>query len=160
PVVTPLPSAGPYALTSVTPTSWSLTRNPFYRGDRPAGPDEIAYQSGVDPESEVVEIESGVADFSADGVAPDQTARLFAQYGPGTLHQRLFVTTALETIYVALNTSRPLFSDPTIREAVNEAIDRPALVAAAGTPSGAVSDQVLPPGMPGYAPLHRYALDG
>jgi ABC-type transport system substrate-binding protein len=58
-----------------------------------------------------------------------------------------------------LNTERPLFKDnPSLRRAVNYALDRPALVRLFG-PQGAVpSDEYLPPGFPGYQARHVYPL--
>jgi hypothetical protein len=66
--------------------------------------------------------------------------------------QRYFVNSrGLTTIWSALNTSRPLFSDARMRRAVNYALDRRALarIGAFGTDRGTATDQVLPPAIPG-----------
>jgi peptide/nickel transport system substrate-binding protein len=160
PSFSPLPASGPYAVTTLTGTTLAATRNPYYTGHRPAGPDEIDYQAGVDGETAVQDVESGAADYLADGIPADQSPRLYDSYGPGSQHQQLFVDGTLGVRYLGLNTSRPLFADPTVRQAVNFALDRPAIIAALGPHSGEPTDQVLAPGMPGYRPISRYPLDG
>ena len=64
--------------------------------------------------------------------------------------------------YFVLNTSSPLFRDNTrLRQAVNFAIDRPALLRArGGSLAGYLTDQYLPPGRPGFRDGHIYPLHG
>jgi ABC-type transport system substrate-binding protein len=54
-----------------------------------------------------------------------------------------------------------LFRDnPDLRRAVNWALDRPQLVRQHGYLAGARTDQILPPGMPGYRNWQLYPLTG
>jgi YVTN family beta-propeller protein len=159
-----VPSAGPYYVASFTPGQGAvLRRNPNYRGSRPHRLGEIDYRLGVGKAQSVKEIEAGDADFAADGVPPQTLDRLARQYGTGSPvakggRQRFFVNPLLETTYLALNTSRPLFSDEKLRQAVNYALDRRALarIAGLGSASAAPTDQFLPPGMPGFRDVHTY----
>jgi ABC-type oligopeptide transport system substrate-binding subunit len=60
----------------------------------------------------------------------------------------------------ALNTSRPLFRDNLpLRRAVNFAVDRRALLRERGTLGGFVTDQYLPPVLPGYRDVRVYPLE-
>ena len=74
--------------------------------------------------------------------------------------QRYFVDPVLAVEYIALNTSRPLFADVRMRQAVNYAIDRAALIRQAGAYAGTPTDQYLPPGVLGFEDADIYPLDG
>ena len=52
-----------------------------------------------------------------------------------------------------MNTTRPLFRDVTMRQAVAYAIDRTALMRLGGLNGGGPNDQILAPGLPGYKPV-------
>ena len=50
-----------------------------------------------------------------------------------------------------LNTSRPLFkNNPKLRQAINFAVDRQDLLRERGPLAGTLTDQYLPPGLPGF----------
>ena len=59
-----------------------------------------------------------------------------------------------------MNTSRPLFSTAAARQAVNLALDRPALIATGGAFSGNPTDQYIPPTVPGFRDESIYPLNG
>ena len=62
--------------------------------------------------------------------------------------------------YFVLNTSSALFKDnERLRRAVNFAIDREALLRARGPLAGFLTDQYLPPGLPGFKDAHIYPLE-
>ena len=58
---------------------------------------------------------------------------------------------------LAFDTKHGLFADPRMRQAVNYALDRPALAAALGD---LVGGNYLPPGLPGSLARHVYPLSG
>ena len=59
-----------------------------------------------------------------------------------------------------LNTSRPLFrNNVKLRQAINFAIDRRALTRELGSYAGTVSDQFMPPNIPGFRDERIYPLD-
>ena len=65
----------------------------------------------------------------------------------------------LSTAYLAFNTSRGIFKDNVpLRKAVNQAIDRRALLAQGGYLAGKRTDQILPPGMAGFRDADLYPL--
>jgi ABC-type transport system substrate-binding protein len=59
-----------------------------------------------------------------------------------------------------MNTERPLFrNNVKLRQAVNYALDRRAMLSAFGVLwAGSVTDDYLPPGLPGYVDAHLYPL--
>jgi peptide/nickel transport system substrate-binding protein len=160
-----LASAGPYHIVSRIPRQQIvLERNPNYHAGRPARFDRIVYTVGVAPDQALQHVETGVSDWGADETYLDYQS-LWDAFGPNSPaaalgFQQLFVNPLLATSYIGLNTSRPLFADPTVRKAVNLALDRPALIAAAGAFSGTPTDQILPPGMAGFRDADLYPLDG
>ena len=160
------PSAGPYYIAERTPKqSILLKRNPNYTGDRPAYPDQIRYAIGLEPSQTVLQIKTGQADHAGDVLPPAQHAQLAREWGPNSENakrgkQRYFVNPMLSFNYFALNTSRPPFSDEKMRQAVSYAVDRTALARQSGAFGGKLTDQILPPGMPGYRDADVYPVDG
>lgn len=168
-----IPSAGPYYIAEHVPKQRIvLKRNPNYHGPRPRRIREIRYSVGRSPAQNVADVETGRSDYVAeDDFPPDveAEAELAAKYGPASAparngRQRYFVNPRLGLAYLALNTSRPLFSDVRVRRAVNYAIDRRALArhGTLGTgPFPAIpTDQYLPPAMPGASATALYPRSG
>jgi peptide/nickel transport system substrate-binding protein len=156
PQLTPIPSAGPYYISGYTQGSrLVLSRNPNYDGPRPANLDQILYQLNVDPTTSLNQVESGTADYAAAGVPTDAYAQV-AQDFP----TQFFVNPIGGLRYIAMNTSRPLFSTAAARQAVNLALDRAALIATSGAFSGNPTDQYIPPTVPGFRDESIYPLNG
>ena len=171
----PIPSAGPYYITSSTPDQLVLARNPFYGGHRPRIPKRIVYSFHVGLQSAVKQVNAGHSDY-LDAVAfpnsdqsPDALPLLNTlerRYGPAsaaarTGHQRYFVNPFPDLSFFVFNTARPLFASARLRRAVNYAIDRRALVEHnLRFFGGRATDQYLVPGIPGYRPLDIYPLGG
>ncbi len=160
----PIPSAGPYYVASYEPTrSIVLKRNPNYTGDRPHNLDTIQYTVGIEPNATKLQIEKNEVDWAADGVAPSAHAELGKKYGPDSQlakdgKQQYFVNPILSFRYLALNTAQPTFKSEKLRQAVNFAIDRRALLTQRGAFAGQPTDQYLPPGIPGYKDADIYPL--
>ena len=153
---TPIPSAGPYYISGYTQGSRIvLSRNPNYGGPRPANLDQILFQLNVDPATSLNQIESGTADYAAGGLPADAYAQV-AQDFP----TQFFVNPIAGLRYIAMNTSRPLFSSAAARQAVNLALDRPALIGTSGAFSGNPTDQYIPPTVPGFRDESIYPLNG
>jgi peptide/nickel transport system substrate-binding protein len=162
----PVPTAGPYYISEWTPKRRIvLKRNPNYTGDRPHKLDEIVYTVGVNEAQSVLQIRSGQADYAGDGIPPASANELGRTVGPDsdvadTDEQQLFVEPTLAFNYLALNTTRPLFSDPNVRKAVAFAIDRPRMVRLSSRYAGEPTDQYLPPGLSAFKDADIYPLDG
>jgi ABC-type oligopeptide transport system substrate-binding subunit len=164
----PIASAGPYYVASATPRQLVLKPNPNYTGQRPHRASEIVYDRTGSPARAVERVLSGEIDY-APVYAPYAT-RLNRRYGanvkPG--QRRFFVNPIWAVDGFALNTSRPLFSDPKLRRAVNYAIDRRALaregaffLGLGGPLSSVPTNQYLPSVLPGYKDdsLHSLSPD-
>jgi oligopeptide transport system substrate-binding protein len=151
-----IPSAGPYYVSSADLNGLTVLKpNPFYTGKRPRHWSEIdvrAFQDGATTESQLV---SGTVDWAFDGL-PINDYGSFAAAHPG----QLFVNPSLTTQYFILRSTRPLMSDPNMRKAFNLAIDRNALSQAAGAFSATPTDQVIPPGVPGFRDANIFPFGG
>jgi peptide/nickel transport system substrate-binding protein len=157
--------AGPYYISSYTPNrSIVLKKNPNYTGNRPAYADEIDYtQLTIDTNQGTLEAKNGQLDYINDAVVPAQQFQLNQQYGPnGTAGgpQRFFITPAAVVSYLALNTVRPAFKNQLVRQAVNWAINRKAILQPSGYGAGVPADKYLPPQISGSSDEQSiYPLD-
>jgi ABC-type transport system substrate-binding protein/DNA-binding SARP family transcriptional activator len=157
----PIPSAGPYYLSgNISGVVAVLRRNPGYHGSRLRRFAAIVYREQPQSGQAVADIEAGNADYAADqdpALAPGTAiAREFSQPAAGQ-PRRYFATPLLATDELAFDTRHGLFADPRMRQAVNYALDRPALAAALGDLAAA---NYLPPGLPGAPARHVYPLSG
>jgi peptide/nickel transport system substrate-binding protein len=147
--------AGPFYIKERDPgRTILLERNPYYTGPRKARLDRIAITVNSATEGSLLQIEKGEADFEMVGLPPTSHKRLATKYGVNK--GRYFVHEALGFGYLALNTTRELTGQVNVRRAINYAIDRTALAALNGYLGGAPTDQILPPGMPGYRDAKLY----
>jgi len=152
------PMAGPYYIASYSPNrSIVLKKNPNWTDaagfKRPAYLDEIDYTALTENTDQgTLQIKNGELDYSPDALSPAQFFQLNKEYGPnGTSggDQRFFITPAAAVSYLALNTARPAFSNPLVRQAVNYAIDRPAIAQASGYGATTPAEKYLPPQIAG-----------
>ena len=156
--VIPLPGTGPYSIASYDPnTAMNLVRNPAFKEwsaeAQPAGfPDEIDYAFGMAPEAQVTAVERGQADWLFDPPPTDRLAELGTKY-----LKQVKVEPLLAMYYLPMNTNLAPFNDIRVRQAVNYAIDRKALVTLFGGPNLATpSCQILPPHFPGHVDYCPY----
>ena len=152
-------SAGPYYVAEhVLNRRLVLERNRFYRGKRPWSVDRFVVDFAANPNEALDRIERGEADWG--WVPPpfylDPNRKLAKRFGVNK--KRFFVKPGLGLRAFALNTSRPLFrGNPELRRAVNFAVDRTALRRVLGGPlAWQLTDQYLPPGLPGFTDAHIY----
>src|SRR5581483_2987841 len=163
--VTTVPGAGPYYVASWVPKrQLVLKRNPNYTGNRPHNLDKIVYTIGVAPEATNLEVQKGTVDYAADGVPPSVHAQLGAKFGPGSAaakegRQQYFVNPTLSFRYLALNTTRPIFRNARVRQAVSYAIDRKALLLQRGAYAGRPWSHYLPPGIKGAPSEQPFPTD-
>jgi ABC-type transport system substrate-binding protein len=160
----PLVSAGPYVLKEWTPQRTALVvRNPYWQRDRqpwkslgrPANVDRMVFEVGNSLDATRLRLERGDVDLG--GIAPAAASELAEKYGINK--GRFHVAPTLLTFYLALNNEQPLFrNNPALRRAVNHALDRQHLVRQHGFLAGSRTDQILPPGMPGYRDANLYSL--
>jgi ABC-type transport system substrate-binding protein len=153
----PVVGSGPYYIARWEPRReiW-LRRNRYYRGPRPHAVDEVVYEIGQPPSTIKLQIDQGTTDHGP--VPPVAHAALGATHGvrrrsPG----RYFVNPTGSIRYIAMNHDRALFGprgsglgNVRLKQAVNLAIDRTALLQQFGAYAGVFNDQYLPSTMPGF----------
>jgi peptide/nickel transport system substrate-binding protein len=158
----PIPSAAPYYIAEYVPgRRIVLERNRFYRGKRPHRIDRFEIDLTADAPTMLDRVESGDLDYAwlPNADYGERAVQLKRKYGFGK--SRFFSTPASFLRYLALNVDRPLFRDNlALRQAVNFAIDREALLRERGPLAGIVTDQYLPPAMPGFRDARLYPLHG
>ncbi len=152
--VSPLPGTGPYMIAAFDPNKrMRVVRNPHFRqwsaDAQPDGyPDEIDYDFGLTSEDEITEVEKGQADWTFEPPPGDRLGELGRTY-PSQIH----LSPLTEIYYASMNTNIPPFNSLKARLAINDAIDRVALVKLFGGSNLATpSCQILPPGIDGYVP--------
>jgi peptide/nickel transport system substrate-binding protein len=153
------PSAGPYYIKSrdVGKTLVEV-RNPYYKGTRPANPDQIVWTVNTDQDQGLLQVKAGQVDLDASGPPPTSNADLGAQFGVNK--KQFYVGPTSCVLYWAMNTSRAPLNNLAARKAVEWGLDRPATVRLLGKYAGKRTDQILVPGIPGFSDFHLYALKG
>ncbi|MGX9144153.1 ABC transporter substrate-binding protein [Mesorhizobium sp. 128a] len=150
----PIPGTGPYMIASYDPNSLlKMVRNPNFKEwskeAQPAGyPDEIDYGFGLTDEAAITAVENGQADWMFDPPPADRLAELGTKYA-----KQVSVHPLTAMWYAPMNTNLAPFNDIRVRQAVNYAIDRSAIVKLFGGSNLAQpSCQILPPDFPSYVP--------
>jgi ABC-type oligopeptide transport system substrate-binding subunit len=153
-------SAGPYYIKSRdVGRSLVAVRNPNYKGNRPANPDQIVFTVNTDQAQTFLQVQKGDFDYDAGaGAPPTAYAGLAQQYGINK--GRFFVNSTSCVYYFPMNTTRAPFNNLNARKGMQWAIDRPALVRLGGAFGGKRTDQILVPGIPGFKDFHIYAIKG
>jgi ABC-type oligopeptide transport system substrate-binding subunit len=158
----PVVSAGPYFIREWTRNHRIVVeRNRYYRGPRPHNVRRIIVDIGLPLETIKLNIDSGARDTG--DIPTSAHAELGRLHGvrrrsPG----RYFANPTGSIRYLALNHDRPLFRGPTrlgnvrLKQAINFAIDRRAMLAQYGAFAGSVHDQLLPPTMRGFRDVALY----
>jgi peptide/nickel transport system substrate-binding protein len=155
----PPPATGPYAITTSNPgRGWDYARNPEWRNNARLMPQlptghlpRIDIAVVANGSTLVQKVKRGKLDWSPASPPADRYEALKRRY-EGTQFR---VEPSLNTYFFWMNTRRPPFDNLKVRQAVNYAVDRSALqriYAGQMTPS----QQILPPGMPGYRKFDLY----
>jgi peptide/nickel transport system substrate-binding protein len=162
----PLVSAGPYYIKSWTKNraaeivrnpNWNNAKEPYKSLSRPANVDRMVYTIGNSLDAQLLRIRRNETDLGA--IPPAAASDLSKEFGINK--SRFFVRKNLVFWYLALNNESDLFKNNIkLRQAVNWAIDRPQIVRQHGFLGGGRTDQILPPGMPGFKDGKNYSLAG
>ncbi|MGD9737199.1 MAG: ABC transporter substrate-binding protein [Solirubrobacterales bacterium] len=159
----PPPGTGPYKLINVKPgQGWEYERNPEWAKANSAAMPE--YPTGkidgaeVDvirnPQTQVNDIEQGKYDWMQNPVPAARYTEVKDKYEGS----QFIVRDTISTYYFWMKTDRAPFDDLKVREAVNYAVDPAALERIySGQIKG--TQQILPPGMPGYSKFELYPHD-
>ncbi|WP_431234787.1 ABC transporter substrate-binding protein [Mycolicibacterium psychrotolerans] len=155
----PPPASGPFVITKVdAPNTLTMERNPQFKTVKDAGASEVA-DAQVDKitvtqnknnSSQVTGVEQNQIDFMTDPPDADRLPEVKAKYG-----SRFRLENSINTYYFWMNTQKAPFNDLKVRQAINYAIDPEALNRVFG---GRLhpTQQILPPGMPGYEEYKLY----
>jgi peptide/nickel transport system substrate-binding protein len=156
----PPPATGPYVIASSKPgRGWTYERNPRWASNNaallpqiPSGHvDKISVAVVRNGSTEVNGVENGEYDWMQNQPPADRYNAVLEKY-EGT---QLRVDPAVSTYFFWMNTTVAPFNDVKVRQAVNYAVDPRALERIY---SGQIvgTQQILPPGMPGYKRLDLY----
>ena len=155
----PPPSSGPFVITKVdAPNTLTMERNPQFKTVQDAGATEVA-DATVDKiivtqnknnSAQVTGIEQNTIDYMNDPPDADRLPEVKAKYA-----NRFRFEDSINTYYFWMNTQKAPFNDVKVRQAINYAIDPEALNRVFG---GRLhpTQQILPPGMPGYDEYKLY----
>ena len=159
----PPPGTGPYMITKSEPgKGWEYERNPYWAKangaampDLPEGVVDSAKMTVIrNPQSQVNDIEQGTYDWMQNPPPSSRYAEVKEKF-EGTQFR---VEPTISTYYFWMNSKEAPFDDAKVRQAVNYAIDSKALERIyAGQIKG--TQQILPPGMPGYEQFELYPYD-
>lgn len=158
----PPPATGPYVITGVRPgRSWEYERNPVWETNSEAMPDlpggrveAIEFKVQANPSAQVNEVEQAKVDWMKNPPPSDRYAEVKDRFEGSQFR----ADPTISIYYFWMNTQQPPFDDVRVRQAVNYAVDPAALERIyAGTL--ARTQQVLPPGMPGYRKFELYPHD-
>lgn len=149
--------AGPYYVAKRVPNrSIVLKRNPYYTGPRPHRPTEIDISVSTNQDASYLQVTRGDVDYDFAGPPPADLGVLAHKFG--TNRGRFFVHPFMSVEYLALNTQRAPLTDPHIRQAINYAVSRTAILTQNGFRAGTPTDQILPPTLHGFRDAHIYPL--
>ena len=159
---TPIPTTGPYMVASYDPNqALKMVRNPNFKewshDAQPQGySDEIDETFGLTVEAAVTAVENGQADWIADPPPADRLNEIGTKFA-----DQAYVNPLTAFYYLAMNTNLAPFNNVKVRQAVNWAVDRDAVVKLFG--GDKLAQPVctfLPPGFPGHEDSCQYTKGG
>ncbi len=155
----PPPSSGPFVITKVdAPNTLTLERNPQFKTVKDAGAtevtdaqvDKIIVTQNKNNSAQVTGVQQNKIDYMTDPPDADRLPEIKAKYS-----SRFRLEDSINTYYFWMNNQKPPFNDIKVRQAINYAIDPEALNRVFGGRLHA-TQQILPPGMPGYDEYKLY----
>ncbi|MDX6518707.1 MAG: peptide/nickel transport system substrate-binding protein [Gaiellaceae bacterium] len=153
----PPPSTGPYMIQSYKPNkSFVVVRNPNFKptANVPDGnPDKVVGTILEDDTAALQQTLNNTADYDFHSIPTDRLAAIQNKYP-----DQLKIYTPANTYYFFVNTRQRPFDKVQVRQAVNYAIDRDALVRLYGGLANP-TENVLPPTYPQYKKISMYPHD-
>jgi peptide/nickel transport system substrate-binding protein len=160
---TPIPASGPYMITKSQPgRGWEYERNPYWAKDNgkqmteiPAGHvDKIEIEVQRNQSTQVNDVESGKLNWIFDPPPTDRYQEVKEKFEGSQFKEE----PTISTYYFWMNNAVEPFDNQKVREAVNYAVD-PAALERIYTGQIKGTQQILPPGMPGYEKLELFPHD-
>jgi peptide/nickel transport system substrate-binding protein len=153
----PAPGTGPYMIESFVPNRTAVVvRNPEWKeiDDIPSGnPDKMTFTILEEDSASLQSVIDGRNDYSSHPIPVDRLGEVQNQYA-----DQLKLYTPANTYYYFMNTRLKPFNKLEVRQAVNYAIDREAIVRLYGG-LAVTTENVLPPTYPQYEKISMYAHD-
>jgi peptide/nickel transport system substrate-binding protein len=158
----PIPASGPYMITKSEPgRGWEYERNPYWAKDNgkeielPSGHvDKIEIEIQRNQSTQVNDIESGKLNWIFDPPPTDRYQEVKEKFEGSQFTSE----PTISTYYFWMNQTQEPFNNLKIREAVNYAVD-PAALERIYTGQIVGTQQILPPGMPGYKKFELFPHD-
>jgi peptide/nickel transport system substrate-binding protein len=158
----PIPASGPYMITQSQPgRSWTYERNPYWAKDNgkeieiPAGHvDKIEIEVQRNQSTQVNDVESGKLNWIFDPPPTDRYQEVKEKFEGSQFTSE----PTISTYYFWMNQAEEPFNNLKVREAVNYAVD-PAALERIYTGQIVGTQQILPPGMPGYKKFELFPHD-
>ena len=156
----PIPASGPYMISEAKPgRSWTYERNPYWAKvngkqmtEIPSGHvDKIEIEVLPNQATQVNDVESGQLNWIFDPPPSDRYQAVKEKF-EGTQFR---AEPTISTLYFWMNQTEEPFNNKKVREAVNYAVD-PAALERIYTGQMVGTQQILPPGMPGYKKFELY----
>lgn len=155
-------ASGPYTPAAYTPdSSLQLVRNPAWNADsdplRKAYVDEIQITFGLQPDAVLQQLQSGDGDMTYDITIPPAILQLLTATGD----EKLMTVSSGATAFIFINSTSDnnggALKDLRVRQALNYAIDKAAIVQQAGGPTvGQPVNGIFGPGVLGYHEFDLY----
>src|SRR6185437_3059140 len=135
-----------------------LVRNPNYNDQIPTmpkgNPDKVVGKIITDPVAAYQQVVSNSSDYDFQTVPNDRLPEAQSKY-----KDQLRIYTNANTYYFALNNAIPPFNNLKARQAVQQAIDRQAIVSGPFGGLGRPTENFLPPGYPQYKKITDFTFD-
>jgi ABC-type transport system substrate-binding protein len=155
------PSGGPYYISARDiGRTIVLSRNKYYKGNRPHNPNLISIQVNTNLDTSLLQVRSNQRDYDMFGVPPTAHVQLHNQYPkqyhvkPGVITDFLTMNTTYGSKGEGIKNKSCFngYNGPGVhtRQAVNYLVNRPAALAQRGAFAGTPTNQILPPTMPGF----------
>jgi ABC-type transport system substrate-binding protein len=112
----------------------------------------------VNPETSFLRVQKGQADLDGDFPTPIPPSEFLSVMGDPVLSKRVVSQVQSAIQYLAMNTRLKPFNNVLVRQAVEYAINKPYLLRLVNG-RGAVTDDIIPPVMPGYGKYSLYGYD-
>ena len=158
-------ASGPYTLAEYTPGSLiRLERNEYWDestdGVRKAYPDEWEFEIGIDSATIDERMIAGQGD-DQNAISGTIGAASLPRIQTPELQERAITADAYCTTYMGLNTTKAPFDDVKVRDAINWAIDRSALVnASGGTQLADPAYSIIPPTVSSFKDFNLWETEG
>lgn len=149
----PPATCGPYVMEHKQAQWVKLRPNPDWTGEKPAYPN-IDCIFVTDSEAGALAFEAGELDCAK--ITSNAYARYQKELPPGG---QLTVAGALQYMWMGINTEHPKFADIRVRQAIQHAVDKNAIIQGAYSGTAEPSNGIICPGLIGHRSQSGYSYD-